>query len=126
MVRTNIGGFLTKRTALSPGKEALVLGDTRLTFREMNQRANRLSHAIGKLCVDYGDRVAMLSLNEPEFFDLYFGLGKIGAVLVPINHRLAGPEIQYILNDCQASVLIFGQEFASVVEAIKEEIPCEQ
>jgi len=125
MVRTNIGGFLSKRAALSPGKEALVLGETRLTFKQMNQRANRLANAIGRLGVGYGDRVAMLSLNEPEFFDLYFGLGKIGAVMVPLNHRLAGPEIQYIVNDCQAKVLVFGEDFAPVVESIKGEIPCE-
>ncbi len=124
-MKMNIGGFLTKRASLSPNKEALVLGDVRLTFRQLNQRCNRLVNAIGKLGIGPGDRVAVLSLNEPEFFDLYFGLGKLGAVLVPLNHRLAGPEIQYILNDSQARVLIFGQEFAPVVESIKSDIPCE-
>ncbi|MFP4533596.1 MAG: class I adenylate-forming enzyme family protein [Desulfobacterales bacterium] len=124
-MKTNIGGFLTKRAALSPKKEALVLGDVRLNYQQLNQRCNRFVNSIGQLGVGPGDRVAMLALNEPEFFDLYFGLGKIGAIMVPLNHRLAGPEIQYILNDCGAKVLIFGQEFASVVEAIKDEIPCE-
>jgi acyl-CoA synthetase (AMP-forming)/AMP-acid ligase II len=124
-MRMNIGGFLAKRAALTPNREGLVLGDTRLTFKQMNQRANRLANAVGQLGIGPGDRVAMLSLNEPEFFDLYFGLGKIGAILVPLNHRLAGPEIQYILNDCQARVLVFGGDFEPVVESIREDIPCE-
>jgi acyl-CoA synthetase (AMP-forming)/AMP-acid ligase II len=122
----NIGGFLAKRAHLSPKKEALVLGDVRLSFAQMNERANRLADAIQTLGVQYGDRVAILALNEPAFFDLYFGLGKIGAIMVPLNHRLAGPEIEYIINDCQAKVLVFGSEFAPVVESIKDAIPCEQ
>ena len=124
-MKMNIGAFLTKRAALSPKKEALVLGDARYNYTELNQRCNQFANSISQLGIGYGDRVAILALNEPEFFDLYFGLGKIGAVMVPINHRLAGPEIQYILNDCQASVLIFGEEFAPVVESIKDDIPCE-
>jgi len=123
-MKMNIGAFLTKRAALSPKKEALVLGDARYNYTELNQRCNRFVNSIVQMGIGFGDRVAILALNEPEFFDLYFGLGKIGAIMVPINHRLAGPEVQYILNDCQASVLIFGQEFASVVESIKDEIPC--
>ncbi len=54
---------------------------------------------------------------------MYFGLGKIGAILVPINHRLAGPEIEYILSDCEAKVLVFGKEFAEVVDSIRNDIP---
>ncbi|MBS3756502.1 MAG: long-chain-fatty-acid--CoA ligase [Desulfobacterales bacterium] len=120
----NIGGFLTKRAALSPAREALVLGDLRLTWQQLNQRCNRFANAVSALGVKAGDRVAFLGLNEPEFFDLYFGLGKIGAIMVPINHRLAGPEVSYIINDCQAKVLIYGPEFAPVVESIRADLPC--
>ncbi len=122
---TNIGGFLTKRASLTPKKEALVIGDTRLDWNQLNRRSNRLAAAMTGLGVGRGDRVALLALNEVEFFDLYFGLGKTGAILVPINHRLAGPEVEYIVNDCQARVLVFGQEFAQVVESIRNKLPCE-
>ncbi|MGM0452163.1 MAG: long-chain-fatty-acid--CoA ligase [Thermodesulfobacteriota bacterium] len=123
-MKTNIGAFLSKRARLTPQKEALVLGDVRLNFDQLNRRCNRFANAIGELGVGPGDRVAILALNEPEYFDLYFGLGKIGAIMVPLNHRLAGPELQYILNDAQAKVLVFGQEFAPVVASIQDEIPC--
>jgi len=124
-MKMNIGGFLTRRAQLSPESEALVLGDTRLTYDQMNRRCNRFVHAMEKLGIGHGDRVAILALNEPEYFDLYFGLGKIGAIMVPLNHRLAGPEIEYIINDCQARVLIFTGDFVPVVDAVRENIACE-
>jgi len=124
-MKTNIGAFLAKRASLSPKKEALVLGDVRLTYDQLNRQCNRFVNAVTGLGIKAGDRVAILAMNEPEYFDLYFGLGKIGAIMVPINFRLAGPEIQYILNDCRPKVLMFSQEFAPVVESIRGEIPCE-
>ncbi len=123
-MQLNIGSFLTKRAKLTPRKEALVVQDVRLTFDQMNRRCNRFVNSLERLNVRAGDRVAILALNEPEYFDLYFGLGKAGAIMVPINHRLAGPEIQYIINDCQAKVLVFGKEFAQVVESIHADLPC--
>ncbi|MCK5738723.1 AMP-binding protein [bacterium] len=92
-MKMNIGSFLTKRARLSPNKEALVMGNVRLNYEQVNRRCNRFVNAIRAMGVGHGDRVAILALNEPEYLDLYFGLGKIGAIMVPINHRLAGTEI---------------------------------
>jgi acyl-CoA synthetase (AMP-forming)/AMP-acid ligase II len=122
-MRINIGGLLTKRAAMTPEREGLICEGIRRTYRQLNDRANRLAHAMKALGVAYGDRVGLLALNEPEYYDMYFGLGKIGAMLVPINHRLAGPEIQYILSDCGAKVLVFGKEFTEVVDSIRKDIP---
>ncbi len=122
-MQINIGYFLYKRALLSPNQEALVVGNVRYNYRKLNERANQLANAMKQSGVRRGDRVAMLALNEPEYLEMYFGLGKIGAVLVPINHRLAAPEVAYIANDCGASILVFGPEFVSVVEAIREKIP---
>ncbi len=124
-MRINIGEFLTRRAILTPEREGLVCEEVRRTFGEINERANRLANAMKELGVSHGDRVGLLALNEPEFYELYFGLGKIGAMLVPINYRLAGPEIQFILSDCDAKVFIFGKEFAEVVNSIRTDIPAE-
>jgi acyl-CoA synthetase (AMP-forming)/AMP-acid ligase II len=122
-MRINIGGILTKRAFMTPDREALVCESIRRTYGQLNDRANRLVNTMKGLGVKHGDRVGILALNEPEYFDMYFGLGKIGAILVPINHRLAGPEIEYILSDCEAKVLVFGKEFAEVVGSIRNDIP---
>ena len=125
-MRINVGGLLTKRAFMTPDREALVCEGVRRTYRQLNDRANRLANTMKALGVEHGDRVGLLALNEPEYFDMYFGLGKIGAILVPINHRLAGPEIQYILSDCGAKVFVFGKEFVPVVDSIRNEIPAKQ
>ncbi len=122
-MRINIGGLLTKRAAMTPDREGLVCEDVRRTYKQLNDRANRLANTMKALGVTYGDRVGLLALNEPEYYDMYFGLGKIGAILVPINHRLAGPEIEYVLSDCEAKVLVFGKEFAETVDSIRNDIP---
>ncbi|MGW8322236.1 MAG: AMP-binding protein, partial [Thermodesulfobacteriota bacterium] len=122
-MRINIGGILTKRAFMTPDREALVCESIRRTYRQLNSRANRLANSMKAMGVGHGDRVGLLALNEPEYLDMYFGLGKIGAILVPINHRLAGPEIEYILSDCEAKVLVFGREFAGVVDSIRNDIP---
>ncbi|MFO7558717.1 MAG: long-chain fatty acid--CoA ligase [Desulfobacterales bacterium] len=122
-MKVNIGELLTKRALITPEREALVCEDIRMTFLEMNERANRLANAMKSLGVGHGDRVSMLAFNEPEYYDVLFGLGKIGAILVPINYRLAAPEMQFILSDCEPKVMVFGQEYAEIVDSIRKDLP---
>jgi acyl-CoA synthetase (AMP-forming)/AMP-acid ligase II len=124
-MNVNIGQFMRKRAQLTPSREGLICGDVRRTYGELNERANRFANAMLRLGVGHGDRVAILALNEPEYYDLLFGLGKIGAILVPINYRLAGPEIGFILGDSEARVLVFGHEFEDTVDSIRTEVPAE-
>ena len=125
-MKINIGEMLTKRAFLTPDREGLVCEKVRRTYKELNERANRLANAMKALGVGYGDRVGLLALNEPEYYDMYFGLGKIGAILVPINYRLAGPEMQFILSDCSAKVFVFSKEYKEVVESFRKEIPTKE
>ncbi|MCJ7745462.1 MAG: AMP-binding protein, partial [Actinobacteria bacterium] len=122
----NIGAFLAKRAMLNPDSEALVCEDVRRTFSECNSRTNKFVHAMQKLGIGHGDRVAILALNEPEYLDMFFGLGKIGAILVPINYRLAGPEVQYILSDSESSVLVFGKEYIETIDSIRNDVPARE
>jgi acyl-CoA synthetase (AMP-forming)/AMP-acid ligase II len=119
----NIGEFMTRRALLTPQREGLVCGEVRRSFKELNERANRFANAMLRAGVGRGDRVALLALNEPEYYDIMFGLGKIGAILVPVNYRLAAPEIEFILSDSGARVFVFGGGFADTVESIRSRIP---
>ncbi len=119
----NIGAFLTKRALMSPNREALVCNDVRRTFAECNTKANKLAHAMSGLGIGHGDRVGVLALNEPEYYDLLFGLGKIGAVMVPINYRLAGPEMQFILDDAGIKALVISAEYVEVTDTFRNDIP---
>ena len=112
----NVGSLMAKRAYLSPMLEAVVepvLG-RRHTFSELNQHINLVANALLGLGVRKGDRVALLLMNGAEFVESFFGAAKIGAVVVPLNWRLVADELEFILNDSGATVMIYSEEFAAV------------
>ena len=113
----NIGLLLARRAFLQPDAEALVdTGtDRRFTFGELNARANRNAHAFTALGVGKGDRVALLMMNSTEFLESFFALAKLGAIVVPLNWRLVPDELEFILKDAGARLVVAGEEFAAQV-----------
>lgn len=121
METTNL---LNKRAYLTPHREALAfygLGEPqRYTYAQLNARSNRLANWMrDKLGIQKGDRVSILAHNSLAYVDLFYGLPKIGAILAPLNWRLAAKELTYIINDCQPKVLICGPEFVDVVAQMR-------
>lgn len=119
-MQNNIGLFLTKRAQLSPSEESLVEVERgkRYTFRDLNLYANRVAHVLCAQGVKRGDRIAMLMMNEVEYIASYLAIAKIGAVMVPLNWRLVPNELAYILQDADASFVIFDAEFDEAVKAL--------
>jgi acyl-CoA synthetase (AMP-forming)/AMP-acid ligase II len=124
-MQDNIGAFLSKRAYLSPELEAIVDYDTdrRFNYRELNQRANALANAASKAGIKKGDRVALLVMNSVEFVESFFGLAKIGAVVVPLNWRLVADELSYILKNSGTTLLIYSSDFAAAVADIHDRGP---
>jgi len=122
ILRLNIADWIKKWAMILPKKIALVYDDEPMTYAALNERINRLSHALLDLGVKRGDRVAALLTNCVEFFEIFFACSKIEAIFVPLNFRLAGPEIAYIINDCTAETLFFSGEFSERIAAIKEDL----
>ena len=85
-----------------------------LTYSELDVRANKLAEWLQKNGVGKGDRVAILSQNCAEFFELEFACAKIGAIELPLNWRLTKPELEYILNDSTPTVLIYDSAFLDI------------
>ncbi|HEX7416055.1 MAG TPA: long-chain fatty acid--CoA ligase [Smithellaceae bacterium] len=115
----NIGEWISKRAILQPDKPFLMEKDKAYNNRQFNERVNKVAHALGRLGVTKGERVALLMSNCSEFLEIFFACSKTGAIMVPLNFRLAVPEILYILQDSAPSVLIYSSEFASKVQEIK-------
>jgi len=90
-----------------------------MTFRNWNQRACRLANALLGLGLVKGDRVAVLAYNRLEWLEIYAATAKAGLIAVPINFRLSGPEIAYIVNNAEAAALIFEDAFAGVLQEIE-------
>jgi len=116
----NIGEWVSKRARLHPGRLFLKDEDGRVFSNEdFDRRVNRMAHAITHMGVVRGERVAALMLNSSEFLEIFFACGKTGVVMVPLNFRLAAPELIYILRDCAPQALIYSSDFIEKVKAIK-------
>ncbi len=96
-------------------REALVAGARRLSFIEFDQQVSHAAAALQSLGVAKGDRVALMGRNTLSWVIAAMGALRAGAVLVPINHKLMAPEIQFIVEHCQARVLLFDAGLTSVV-----------
>jgi len=83
----------------------------RWTFTELDQESNRIAQALRAAGVDAQDRIAYLDKNSPEYFTYLYGGAKLNAVSVAVNWRLAPREMEYILNDSEAKILLIGEEF---------------
>jgi fatty-acyl-CoA synthase len=100
---------------MSPERIAVVHDGREHSYREMGDRATRLAHALAARGARHGSRVAYLGQNHPAFLDTLFAAGLLGAVFVPLNTRLAVPELAYILNDCGADGLVWAPRHATAV-----------
>ncbi|HEY5664430.1 MAG TPA: long-chain-fatty-acid--CoA ligase, partial [Ilumatobacter sp.] len=85
--------------------------DRSWTYAELDLESNRAANALAAAGVGAGDRVAFLDKNAPEYFSFLLGAGKLNAVTVAVNWRLAPPEMEYILDNAEAKVLLIGAEF---------------
>ncbi|CAG0941417.1 partial fatty-acyl-CoA synthase, partial [Anaerolineae bacterium] len=121
-MQTNIGLFLAKRARLEPNKVGIIFEGREITYKDWNARANRAANAFAGLGVKPGDRVGVLMMNTPEFLESLFGLAKIGAIVVPLNWRLAPPELAFIANDAGIRALAYDAEYAQTVAAMRGNI----
>ena len=90
----------------TPDHEALVAEDRRLTYTELRARSARIAAGLAARGVRRGDRVACVLANEPETVELYWGCQWLGAVIVPLSHRIAHDDLAYCIEDAGAAVVI--------------------
>jgi len=102
-----IGSWLARRCRRSADKVAVVFQGEEFTYGELLDRADRLANALVARGVKPGDRVAFLGENQPAYIETLFAVGTVGAIFVPLNTRLAVPELNYQLGDSGSSALIF-------------------
>jgi fatty-acyl-CoA synthase len=121
--RLLLGEMIARNSRKFPDKEALVYGETRLTYKQLNARINKLAHALLDLGIKRGDKVAILSFNCNQFMETYFALAKMGGIAVPINFRLHPEEMTYIINQSDAKALIMGEAFVEIARSIQKNLP---
>lgn len=122
IVPLNEYDFLKRALVAHSNKEAVVCGDTRLTYRQFGERVNRWADTMRSLGVSEGDRVAMLSQNCHRVLEAFFGTPLLGSILMPLNFRLVPDDFEYILNHGGAKVLIVEEGLTHLIESIRDKL----
>ena len=114
----NFYDMLKAAATVRPNKTVIFIDDKKVSYRDFLQKVDAFARFLEIAGVGVGDRVAMIAPNCEEFVISVYGVTKIGAVIVPINNMLKANEYEYILNDCEAKVLITSQQYVKEVESV--------
>ena len=108
---TNLADMVRERAAALGDAVAYEFEGRQTSFAAFDRKTNRVARALQALGVKPGERIAYLGKNSDVFFELLLGAIKARVVVAPVNWRLAGPEVAFIVEDCKAPVLFVGPEF---------------
>ncbi len=89
-----------------------------ITYGDMQARSRRTAAVLQARGVGSGDRIALMCFNTPGFVDVLLGAWRLGATIVPVNHKLQAPEVEYILNHCEARMIVFDAALAPVMAKV--------
>ena len=116
--------LIDRNAAFAPDKAAIHFEGATLSYAALKARIEQAAKALkSEFGVSRGDRVAILSLNRPDYLVLLYACARLGALLVPLNWRLAVPEQLFILSDAGVKVLVLEQAFAAILPALAEKLP---
>jgi fatty-acyl-CoA synthase len=120
----DLSDLIARHAAFTPDKPALIFEGKVLSYRAFHKRIETTARALkAEFGVSRGDRVAILSLNRPDYLVLLYACARLGAMLVPLNWRLAVAEQMFILSDAAAKVLLLEQAFAEILPALEAALP---
>ena len=114
------GSFLRRSAYMFPEKEAVVHGERRYTYREFEERVNRLASRLRDSDLQRGDRIAFLCPNIPPMLEGTFAVPLAGLVMVPINTRLSANEVEYIVGHSGAKMVFVDHELEELLEGVDE------
>lgn len=123
MARFNLADLFELVAGAVPAREALVAGDVRLTYRELDERANRFASYLRSAGVEPGAWVTVLAWNRAEWLEAFFGCLKARTVPINVNYRYTPDELRYILDNADAQVLVSERSFLPLVAQVRDQLP---
>jgi len=117
-----LGDMFTRNRRLFPDRLAIIFEGKRLTWTEFEERVNRLANALVGLGAKRGDHIAILAKNCVEYLDAYFGCARSATICTAINYRLSPREMQYVIEDSHAKILIVSEEFLDTLEGFRADL----
>jgi acyl-CoA synthetase (AMP-forming)/AMP-acid ligase II len=118
-----IGGILTQTARRYPEKTALVFEQSRISYLSLESQANRFAHGLMSLGAQRGVKIALLSRNSAAWVIAHFAAAKSGATLVPVNFLFVEREIEYVLENAGASLLLVSAEFLPLANTLAARLP---
>src|SRR4051812_48254606 len=118
--------FLDRAVKLYGDKTAVIDDEKVVTYFELNERVNRLSHGLEERGVEKGDRVAILAPNTLEMLEGFYGAFQLGAVTVPLNIRLKPNDYLFILNHSETKILFVDYELYGLIDPVRDQLNVEQ
>src|SRR5450631_3022541 len=120
----DLSDLIERNAAFTPDKPAIVFEGKVLSYAAFGARIEHTARALkAEFGISRGDRVAILSLNRPDYLVLLYACARLGAMLVPLNWRLAVAEQLFILSDASAKLLVLERAFAEVLPALETSLP---
>ena len=119
----NIADLIEHSVDAVPDRLALVVGDRQLTYRELDERANRLAHHLAANGIGAGDHVAIYSYNSVEFVETMFASFKLRAVPINVNYRYVEEELAYLFQNADVHAVVFQRQFCVRIAAVRDDLP---
>jgi fatty-acyl-CoA synthase len=118
-----LANWFLQRARRTPERTALAFEGEAWNYAQMQVQIEQLAGRLHRLGVGRGDRVAFLGLNQPLFLFAMFACARLGAIYVPLNFRLSGPELAAIVADADVSVLVADAQHRAVIDAVRPDMP---
>jgi len=118
--------WFARRAGRVPTQPALSCDAVCWTYGELQQRVEAMSAVLAAGGVAAGDRVGYLGLNDPMFVVVMFATSRLGGVFVPLNFRLSGPELAYVIGDAGIHTLVAGEEHLAVIDGVRGTLACQR
>lgn len=118
----SLSHWFAQRALRTPERKALYFEGRTWTYGQMQGEIELCASRLAALGVGKGDRVAFLGLNQPMFFFSMFATARLGGIFVPLNFRLTGPELAFMINDCAATALIVDAHLTPAIEPVRDQL----
>jgi acyl-CoA synthetase (AMP-forming)/AMP-acid ligase II len=120
---TTVGGLFAGRARIDPGAVAVLEGERRVTFAQLNERVNRLAHVLAAEGLRRGDRIGMLARNCAAWVELELAAAKLGAIVAAQNWRLAAPELVHCIRLAEPRAMLVAEEYTGILAGLDVAVP---
>jgi acyl-CoA synthetase (AMP-forming)/AMP-acid ligase II len=113
---------IRKYAAVTPNKVAITLRGHSRTYCELDRASDQVANGLTSIGVGVSDRIGILDKHSASLFEVWIGLSKLSAVIVPINTRLAAPEIECAVSEANLKVLFIGESYVELIGKVRSRL----